>query len=345
MEAEDDAHLSRAWLAAKPFVNGGLSGIAATTIIQPVDTVKVRLQLAGGGNPLRVASSIVAKEGLTALYAGLSAAVLRQATYTTSRLGLFQVLSEKLKERNHDRPLPLWEKAAAGLVAGGIGALVGSPADLSLIRMQADGTLPPDRRRNYGNVGNALVSIVKEEGAGGLFTGAGSTAVRAMAVRFSERLSGRGGRGGGAPRRGFASWLGLTDALAGPARKVNMGMLAANDQAKEMLAAKGITGVENAVGAGFVAGLSAAVCSLPFDYVKTQLMKQQPRPDGTLPFAGMLDCFAQTVRVHGPGRLYSGFAAYYMRLAPQSMVTLCTLEWLKVSAHSRACAPRSTVTD
>ena len=55
--------------------------------------------------------------------------------------------------------------------------------------------------------------------------------------------------------------------------------------------------------------------------------------------------FAQTVRAHGPGRLYSGFAAYYMRLAPQSMVTLCTLEWLKVSAHSRACAPRSTVTD
>ena len=32
----------------------------------------------------------------------------------------------------------------AGLAAGGLGALIGSPADLSLIRMQADGTLPPD---------------------------------------------------------------------------------------------------------------------------------------------------------------------------------------------------------
>jgi hypothetical protein len=32
--------------------------------------------------------------------------------------------------------LPLWQKAVAGLSAGGIGAFVGSPADLTLIRMQ-----------------------------------------------------------------------------------------------------------------------------------------------------------------------------------------------------------------
>ena len=292
MEAEDDAHLSRAWLAAKPFVNGGLSGIAATTIIQPVDTVKVRLQLAGGGNPLRVASSIVAKEGLTALYAGLSAAVLRQATYTTSRLGLFQVLSEKLKERNHDRPLPLWEKAAAGLVAGGIGALVGSPADLSLIRMQADGTLPPEKRRNYGNVGSALVSIVKEEGVGGLFTGAGTTAVRAMAL--------------------------------------NCGMLASNSQAKEMLKDHyGIEGLPNAVGAGAIAGFFASAFSLPFDYVKTQIQKMQPKPDGTMPYSGMADCFVKTVSEHGPLRLYAGFPTYYIRIAPHCMITLVALDQIK----------------
>lgn len=32
--------------------------------------------------------------------------------------------------------IPLWQKAGAGLTAGGLGAMVGSPADLSLIRMQ-----------------------------------------------------------------------------------------------------------------------------------------------------------------------------------------------------------------
>jgi len=55
------------------------------------------------------------------------------------------------------QPLPLWQKAGAGLTAGGLGALVGSPADLTLIRMQSDSTLPMASRRNYKGVGDAMV--------------------------------------------------------------------------------------------------------------------------------------------------------------------------------------------
>jgi Mitochondrial carrier protein len=40
------------WKAIKPFVNGGLSGIGATCIIQPIDMVKVRLQLGATGSPV-----------------------------------------------------------------------------------------------------------------------------------------------------------------------------------------------------------------------------------------------------------------------------------------------------
>lgn len=42
-----------AWSQAKPFVNGGLSGMLATCFIQPVDMVKVRLQLGATGSPVR----------------------------------------------------------------------------------------------------------------------------------------------------------------------------------------------------------------------------------------------------------------------------------------------------
>ena len=41
-----------AWSQAKPFVNGGLSGMLATCFIQPVDMVKVRLQLGAQGSPV-----------------------------------------------------------------------------------------------------------------------------------------------------------------------------------------------------------------------------------------------------------------------------------------------------
>jgi hypothetical protein len=50
----------------------------------------VRLQLAGGGSPFVIAKEIIAKEGFLKLYTGLSAGVLRQITYTSSRLGIFK---------------------------------------------------------------------------------------------------------------------------------------------------------------------------------------------------------------------------------------------------------------
>lgn len=43
-----------AWLAVKPYINGGASGMAATCIIQPIDMVKVRLQLGAKGSPVSV---------------------------------------------------------------------------------------------------------------------------------------------------------------------------------------------------------------------------------------------------------------------------------------------------
>jgi len=80
---------------------------------------------------MKVASGILREEGPLAFYKGLSAGLLRQATYTTARLGTFNCISEAL--RGHDGgPLPLWQKAAAGLAAGAVGAVVGSPADLTL---------------------------------------------------------------------------------------------------------------------------------------------------------------------------------------------------------------------
>jgi hypothetical protein len=83
-----------------------------------------------------VAKDIIAKDGFASLYRGLSAGLLRQATYTTARLGIFSQITEAAKKANGGKNLPLWQKALCGLTAGGLGALVGTPADLTLIRMQ-----------------------------------------------------------------------------------------------------------------------------------------------------------------------------------------------------------------
>ena len=49
----DTAPKNTLWKAIKPFLNGGASGMLATCVIQPVDMVKVRLQLGATGSPVR----------------------------------------------------------------------------------------------------------------------------------------------------------------------------------------------------------------------------------------------------------------------------------------------------
>ncbi|KAF5176114.1 Mitochondrial dicarboxylate/tricarboxylate transporter DTC [Thalictrum thalictroides] len=271
------------WPTIKPFVNGGASGMLATCVIQPVDMIKVRIQL-GQGSAASVTKTMLQQEGVGAFYKGLSAGLLRQATYTTARLGSFRMLTTKAIAANDGKPLPLYQKALCGLTAGAIGACFGSPADLALIRMQADATLPAAQRRHYKNAFHALYRITADEGVLSLWKGAGPTVVRAMAL--------------------------------------NMGMLASYDQSVEFFKdSVGLGEASTTVAASAVSGFFASACSLPFDYVKTQIQKMQPDATGKYPYTGSLDCAMKTLKSGGPFKFYTGFPVYCVRIAPHVMMT------------------------
>ena len=276
--------------AALPFVNGGISGIVATTFIQPIDMVKVRIQLAGEGgktgprpSPIAVTRDIIARGKITDLYTGLSAGILRQAVYTTARIGFFDTFLNTMKARTEAKgqKIGFKERAVAGSSAGGLAALIGNPADLVLIRMQSDGLKPAAARANYSSVIDALTRIAKAEGIGALWAGASPTVVRAMALNF--------------------------------------GQLAFFSEAKSQLKAKSQwnertqTFVASAFG-----GFFASFFSLPFDFVKTRLQKQTKGPDGKLPYSGMADCFRKVAKDEGLLRFYRGFGTYYVRIAPHA---------------------------
>lgn len=72
------------------------------------------------------------------------------------------------------------------MVAGAAGAFVGNPTEVCLIRMTSDGRLPPNERRNYTHVGNALTRIVKEEGVLALWSGGIPTVIRAIVVNATQ---------------------------------------------------------------------------------------------------------------------------------------------------------------
>lgn len=79
----------------------------ATAVIQPIDTLKVQIQVISeqeGKNCSRknrsmfwVLKEIYTKKGFAILYRGLDSAILRQLFYASARLGAYNWTIEKLK--------------------------------------------------------------------------------------------------------------------------------------------------------------------------------------------------------------------------------------------------------
>ncbi|KAH0614828.1 uncharacterized protein H6S33_000464 [Morchella sextelata] len=285
-----------------PFLNGGAAGMIATSVIQPVDMVKVRIQLAGNQkvSPLKVTSDIIKQGKFLDLYSGLSAGLLRQAVYTTARMGFFGTFMNKIsaKAKSEGRDVTFGERTLAALSAGGLGAILGNPADLALIRMQSDGMRPVAERKNYTSVLNALKRISASEGVKALWNGCLPTVARAMALNFGQ----------------------LAFYSESKAR------LAKYDFEK-VLGSKKNAEVATGIAASAVAGFFASFFSLPFDFVKTRLQKQTKGPDGKLPYKGTLDCAMKVAKEEGLLRFYRGFGTYYVRIAPHAMLTVLFADW------------------
>lgn len=89
-----------------PFYFGGLASCSAAIIVHPLDLTKVRLQNAKGSQTvgmLGTVKNIIRTEGPLKLYAGLSASILRQATYSTARLGGYEKLKQLLLQREKSK--------------------------------------------------------------------------------------------------------------------------------------------------------------------------------------------------------------------------------------------------
>jgi solute carrier family 25 (mitochondrial oxoglutarate transporter), member 11 len=103
-------------------------------------------------------------------------------TYTTLRLGLYDI-GKKLALDVADRRglgglVKFGLRQLVGAVSGAIASFLSCPVEVCLVRMQADGKLPPNKRRNYKNIVDALLRIGREEGVTAYWTGARTTVIR-----------------------------------------------------------------------------------------------------------------------------------------------------------------------
>ncbi|KAM7515769.1 hypothetical protein LguiA_005352 [Lonicera macranthoides] len=312
-------------MGVKGFVEGGIASIIAGCSTHPLDLIKVRMQLQGESGapnpsvqtrpslafqaaaapgkihlhappprvgPVAVGIQIVKQDGARALFSGVSATMLRQTLYSTTRMGLYDVLKQKWTDPvTGNMPLP--SKIGAGLIAGGIGAAVGNPADVAMVRMQADGRLPSAQRRNYKSVIDAITRMAKSEGITSLWRGSSLTVNRAMLVTASQ--------------------------------------LASYDQFKETILGNGLMkdGLGTHVTASFAAGFVASVVTNPVDVIKTRVMNMKVEPGAPPPYAGAIDCAVKTVTAEGPMALYKGFIPTISRQGPFTVVLFVTLEQVR----------------
>ncbi|KAK5889720.1 hypothetical protein CesoFtcFv8_015697 [Champsocephalus esox] len=280
---------------AVKFLFGGLAGMGATVFVQPLDLVKNRMQLSGVGATSReyktsfhALVSILRNEGVGGIYTGLSAGLLRQATYTTTRLGIYTILFEKMTGPD-GRPPNFLLKALIGMTAGATGAFVGTPAEVALIRMTADGRLPADQKRGYSNVFNALARITREEGVTTLWRGCIPTMARAVVV--------------------------------------NAAQLASYSQTKQAMLDSGYLqdGILCHFCASMISGLVTTAASMPVDIVKTRIQNMR-MIDGKPEYKNGMEVLVQVVRNEGFFSLWKGFTPYYARLGPHTVLTFIFLE-------------------
>lgn len=104
------------------FTTAGMGGLIGWAVVHPFNTVGVRMNLAtaSGGTVkpsfLPYLISTVKNQGVSSLYAGLGAGLLRQVFYSTARFGFFEVFRDKLAEY---RPTDLLSRLLAGVTSGG----------------------------------------------------------------------------------------------------------------------------------------------------------------------------------------------------------------------------------
>lgn len=275
------------------FLLGGAAGMSGAAVVHPLDLVKNRMQLSGSdgvkkySSTFHAFSSIVEHEGIFALYKGLGASLLRQATYTTTRLGVYTWSLEAFAKK--DQPLSFTRKILLGMMAGACGAAVGSPADLVLIRMTGDGHLPPDHRRNYKNVIDALIRIIKEEGPLALYRGCAPTVARSVVSNGAQ--------------------------------------LATYTQGKQMILTAGILsdGIFCHFVASSISGLVTTVVALPVDTIKTRIQAMKIIK-GKPEHSGILDVCVKIIQNEGFFSFWKGFTPFFMRQAPHTVLMLVFLE-------------------
>jgi len=265
------------------FTKGGLTGFIEAIICYPTEFVKTQLQLQSKSNPeftgiMDCGAKTIRAHGPMGLYAGALPLILGSSGKQAARWTGYIKTLDALKDENGKVTVP--KRMLAGACGGFTEALFAvTPIETLKTR------ITDDRRRGTGNYTgswNALTTILKNEGPGGLYRGLAPTIMKQsmnQAVRF-------------------------------PVQHYFMQMMTGGDKA---LAASPIYNGA----AGAVAGAVSVILTMPQDTVKTRMQGEEAKQL----YKGTLDCAQQILKKEGPMFFYSGTWPRLIRVSLDVAIT------------------------
>ncbi|XP_011300481.1 solute carrier family 25 member 35-like [Fopius arisanus] len=284
------------------------SAVGAVIFTNPLDVVKVRLQLQGEllkrgtyhklyKNTLHAGYVILKNEGIRGLQSGLTPAFGFQIALNGIRIGSYKFSRTYGFTLNNEGQTDFLRTALVSGIAGCCGAVVGSPFYLVKIRMQSQAAkaIAVGHQHGYGSTSEAFRSLWREGGISGLYQ------------RWYANV----------PRVFFGSSTQLT-----------MFSLAT-----DLL--RPIQFFENhpmilTFFSALIGGSSLALMTQPLDVISVRLYNQATDNQGkALIYRNYFDALIKIFKTEGIFGLYKGLFPTWMRSAPHTVLCLCFYEQLE----------------
>ena len=330
-DSDDDRN---AWMGfGKMFVAGGVAGATARTCSAPLDRVKLLFQVqavassgigsfdastnkksTSSGRPVNAASytgvaqslrKIYTEEGLLAFWKGNFTNVVRIVPYSACQLMANDMYKRLLSGQGEGgretttKDLTVATRLTAGALAGMTASAATHPLDTVRLRL----AMP---KHPYTGLGNALTSIVKQEGVSALYKGLGPTLV------------------------GIAPYAALNFAAYDSAKVyVYTHVYTSKNEADD-----GETKQNPLINLvlGALTGCFAATCCYPLDTVRRR-MQMKGRA-----YEGQMDALRTIWRMEGYRGFYLGWAANTLKVVPQNSIRFVSYELMKqcLGIHKRS---------
>ncbi|XP_012250959.2 mitochondrial uncoupling protein 2-like [Athalia rosae] len=300
-------------------ITAGTAACIADLATFPLDTTKVRMQIAGEGRQILLASTggpvlamretrsgllqtmgnIIRTEGARSLYGGLSAGLQRQMCFASVRLGLYDTVKslyagiiDGKNSGGRGDSLNIGTRVAAGITTGALAVIFAQPTDVVKVRLQAGNMGRSSGQTRYTSTLQAYRNIAINEGTKGLWKGTFPNISRNAIVNVAE--------------------------------------IVCYDIIKDMILQSGMLrdGIPCHLTAATVAGLCTTLAASPVDVVKTRYMNSAPGE-----YKGALDTAVRMFAQEGPLAFYKGFVPSFARLVSWNIVLWVTYEQIKIQVH------------